>query len=54
MAIYAELATKYDLDGLHLDRVRYAWQEWGYNATSLARFQAQTGRTDLPEPTDAQ
>jgi hypothetical protein len=34
--------------------VRYAWQEWGYNPTSLARFQAQTGRTDVPDPTDAQ
>ena len=54
VAIYAELATKYDLDGLHLDRVRYAWQEWGYNPTALARFQAQTGRTDVPEPTDPQ
>ncbi|MFN2184048.1 MAG: family 10 glycosylhydrolase, partial [Anaerolineae bacterium] len=51
---YAELASKYDLDGLHLDRVRYAWQEWGYNPTSLARFQAQTGRPDVPEPADAQ
>jgi uncharacterized lipoprotein YddW (UPF0748 family) len=54
VGVYAELATKYDLDGLHLDRVRYAWQEWGYNPTSLARFQAQTGRTDVPEPTDTQ
>ena len=54
VAIYAELATRYDLDGLHLDRVRYAWQEWGYNPTSLARFQAQTGSTDLPEPTEPQ
>jgi len=54
VAIYAELASKYDLDGLHLDRVRYAWQEWGYNPTSLARFQAQTGSTIVPEPTDAQ
>jgi len=54
VAVYAELATNYDLDGLHLDRVRYAWQEWGYNSTTLARFQAQTGRTDVPEPADAQ
>jgi uncharacterized lipoprotein YddW (UPF0748 family) len=54
VAIYAELATNYDLDGIHLDRVRYAWQEWGYNPISLARFQAQTGRTDVPEFTDAQ
>jgi uncharacterized lipoprotein YddW (UPF0748 family) len=58
----------YDLDGVHLDRIRYPdakgtycqvngpWycQDWGYNPTALARFQAQTGREDLPLPTDAQ
>jgi uncharacterized lipoprotein YddW (UPF0748 family) len=54
VAVYAELAAGYELDGLHLDRVRYAWQDWGYNPTALARFQAQTGRSDLPEPTDIQ
>ncbi len=52
VAIYAELAANYDLDGLHLDRVRYAGQRWGYNPTALGRFQAQTGRSDVPEPFD--
>ena len=66
VAIYAELAAHYDLDGIHLDRVRYPefdgaycqnspdWrcQDWGYNPTSVARFQAQTGRQDIPEPPD--
>ncbi|MGD9318212.1 MAG: family 10 glycosylhydrolase, partial [Anaerolineae bacterium] len=52
VAVYAELATHYELDGLHLDRVRYAWQDWGYNPTALARFQTQTGRNDVPEPAD--
>jgi len=54
VAVYAELATNYDLDGVHLDRVRYAWQNWGYNPTALARFQAQTGREDVPPPADPQ
>jgi uncharacterized lipoprotein YddW (UPF0748 family) len=54
VAIYAELAANYELDGLHLDRVRYDGQDWGYNPTSLARFQAQTGRDDRPAPNDAQ
>ncbi|MGD8791286.1 MAG: family 10 glycosylhydrolase [Anaerolineae bacterium] len=67
VAIYAELAANYDLDGLHLDRIRYPeqmgaycegqiWycQDWGYNPTSLARFQAQTGRDDVPLPLDPQ
>ncbi len=59
VAVYAELAANYDLDGLHLDRVRYPepqgaycqgqdWycQDWGYNPTSVARFQAEKGRAD--------
>jgi uncharacterized lipoprotein YddW (UPF0748 family) len=68
VAVMAELASQYDLDGLHLDRIRYPdakgaycrdgqpWycQDWGYNPTSLARFQAQTGRDDVPNPLDAQ
>ncbi|MEJ2736240.1 MAG: family 10 glycosylhydrolase, partial [Anaerolineae bacterium] len=52
VAVYAELAAHYDLDGLHLDRVRYPAQTWGYNPTALARFRAQTGRDDTPTPTD--
>jgi uncharacterized lipoprotein YddW (UPF0748 family) len=54
VAVYAELAARYDLDGLHLDRVRYPSDNWGYNPSSLTRFQAQTGRDDLPAPSDAQ
>ncbi len=54
VASYAELATNYNVDGLHLDRVRYGWQDFGYNPTAVARFQAQTGRDELPEPTDPQ
>ncbi|MGC9335692.1 MAG: family 10 glycosylhydrolase, partial [Anaerolineae bacterium] len=54
VAVYAELAANYALDGVHLDRVRYPYNTWGYNPTALARFQAQTGREDVPEPADAQ
>jgi uncharacterized lipoprotein YddW (UPF0748 family)/N-acetylmuramoyl-L-alanine amidase len=54
VAVYSELAAQYDLDGLHLDRVRYPWQNYGYNPTALARFQTQTERVDLPEADDAQ
>ncbi len=53
VAICAELASRYDLDGLHLDRIRYPWQNWGYNPTALARFQAQAGRDDRPRADDA-
>ena len=54
VAVYEELARNYDLDGVQLDYVRYPGQNWGYNPTSLARFQAQTGRGDVPAPADAQ
>jgi len=54
VAICAELATRYKLDGLHLDRLRYPSSDWGYNPTSLVRFRAQTGRSDTPAPQDAQ
>jgi uncharacterized lipoprotein YddW (UPF0748 family) len=54
VSVYAELAANYDLDGVHMDRVRYPYNNWGYNPTSLARFQAQTGRDDVPAPDDAQ
>ncbi|HEY0604012.1 MAG TPA: family 10 glycosylhydrolase [Herpetosiphonaceae bacterium] len=48
------LAQRYDIDGLHLDYIRYASPRYGYNPVSLARFQAATGRSDKPAPEDAQ
>jgi uncharacterized lipoprotein YddW (UPF0748 family) len=68
LAVLAEMVSSYDLDGLHLDRIRYPdtkgtycldgqpWycQDWGYSPTSLSRFQAQTGRDDVPDPLDEQ
>jgi uncharacterized lipoprotein YddW (UPF0748 family) len=48
-----ELVRGYDVDGLHLDLIRYAGREWGYNPASLARYRAQTGATGVPAPGDA-
>jgi uncharacterized lipoprotein YddW (UPF0748 family) len=47
------LITRYDLDGLHLDYIRYPSNRFGYNPVSLRRFQQSTGRTDRPAPADA-
>jgi uncharacterized lipoprotein YddW (UPF0748 family) len=47
------LVRAYDIDGLHLDRVRYPESrrgDVGYNETSVARFRARYGR--LPRPND--
>jgi uncharacterized lipoprotein YddW (UPF0748 family) len=52
--VLTHLAKNYNLDGLHLDYIRYPDPEFGYNATSLARFQRLTGRTDRPAPSDDQ
>ena len=53
VAIAAELAA-YDIDAVHLDYLRYAGAEWGYNPVALQRFAAETGRTDVPAPDDLQ
>jgi uncharacterized lipoprotein YddW (UPF0748 family) len=44
----------YAVDGVHLDFIRYAGIQWGYNPTSVARFRARYKRTDTPAPDDAQ
>jgi uncharacterized lipoprotein YddW (UPF0748 family) len=53
VATAAELAA-YDVDAVHLDYLRYPGADSGYNPVALGRFQAETGRTDVPAPTDPQ
>ncbi len=54
------IVRNYDVDGINLDRIRYpdgnigGTPSWGYNATALARFNAETGRTGTPTNTDPQ
>jgi uncharacterized lipoprotein YddW (UPF0748 family) len=55
------ILREYDVDGINLDYVRYpdfnsttTHSDWGYSETSLARFHAATGRTDIPLPSDAE
>jgi uncharacterized lipoprotein YddW (UPF0748 family) len=51
--IALDLLTRYPIDGLHLDYVRYAGNTWGYNPVSVARFNRLHGKTGAPAPTDA-
>jgi len=56
--VYLNVVRQYDLDGIHLDQVRYYEGDalrWGYNPTSVARFNQQFGRdpASQPAPTDA-
>jgi uncharacterized lipoprotein YddW (UPF0748 family) len=55
------IVRNYDVDGINLDRIRYPdgnlgslVPSWGYNPTAVARFRAETGRSDTPSNSDPQ
>ncbi|MCA1592449.1 MAG: family 10 glycosylhydrolase, partial [Acidobacteria bacterium] len=63
--VLTHLVSSYQLDGLHLDRIRYpelsvsgqtptTGTSIGYNPTSVARFNARYGRTGTPAQNDPQ
>ena len=61
VAVYLDIVRRYPLDGIHFDYIRYPETDGpslprgadvGYNAVSLRRFQAATGRSDVPDPGD--
>ncbi len=49
-AVYLNVVKNYDVDGIHLDYTRYAGAGWGYNPTSVARYNALHGTSGLPAP----
>ena len=51
-AVAGEIAAGYDVDGIHLDYVRYASERHGYHPRALARYQQETGATGTPAPDD--
>ena len=51
--VYVNLVRNYDVDGVHLDQVRYYEGDplhWGYNPASVARFNAQFNRDPTTQP----
>lgn len=52
--VYLQVVKNYDVDGIHLDYSRYAGRGWGYNPTSVARYNAQYEATGMPAPDDPQ
>lgn len=50
--IFMDVAMNYDIDGLHMDYVRYPGPEWGYNPQAVALYMQQTGATAVPAPED--
>jgi uncharacterized lipoprotein YddW (UPF0748 family) len=60
-SVALSIVRNYAVDGINLDRIRYPdgnlgtnVPSWGYNPTALARFRADTGRSDVPANTDPQ
>jgi hypothetical protein len=51
-SVAVEVAREYDVDGVHLDLIRYAGVQWGYNPTSVARYNARYGTSGQPAPAD--
>jgi uncharacterized lipoprotein YddW (UPF0748 family) len=54
VAIIDDIAGRYEIDGVHLDYVRYDGSRWGYHPDALAQFSRDTGRSDRPAPGDRQ
>lgn len=51
VAVVEDIVKGYpELDGIHLDYVRYPATEWGYNPQAVARFKAETGHTPTGNP----
>ncbi|MGZ4963997.1 MAG: family 10 glycosylhydrolase [Limisphaerales bacterium] len=48
-----EIVSRYDVDGLQLDHIRYDRNTWGYNRTTVARFNERFHRSGQPPPLDA-
>ena len=46
--VVLNVARNYDIDGIHLDYIRYAGASWGYNPINVARFNAINGTTGKP------
>lgn len=50
--IVSEIARNYQVDGIHLDGVRYPGQDSGYNDISVSLFNRANHRTGKPDPQD--
>jgi uncharacterized lipoprotein YddW (UPF0748 family) len=48
--IFMDVALNYDVDGLHMDYVRYPGMTWGYNPQSVALYKSETGASSTPAP----
>lgn len=50
--VIMDLVRNYDIDGVHLDYVRYPGPNFGYAPAAVTRFNEETGRTGTPSSDD--
>src|SRR5712692_8872714 len=48
LQVFMDVAKNYDVDGLHMDFVRYPGSGWGYSPESLSLFMLETGAKGAP------
>jgi uncharacterized lipoprotein YddW (UPF0748 family) len=48
--VFMDLARNYDVDGLHMDFVRYPGSGWGYSPESVSLYMLETGSQAVPSP----
>lgn len=50
--VILDCLSNYDIDGINLDYIRYPGAAWGYNQTSIDRFNAFYGKSGRPSTSD--
>lgn len=48
VALHAEIAGRYDIDGIELDRIRYPGLDCGYDSVSVERYKSEHGGSEPP------
>jgi len=52
ISVFMDIVTRYEVDGLVLDYIRYPARNWGYNPVAAARFNTEYGRSGQPDAND--
>ena len=50
--VFMDVARNYDIDGLHMDFVRYPGSDWGYSPEAVGLYMLETGARSAPAPND--
>ncbi len=51
--VFMDVVSRYNIDAINFDYVRYSSADEGYNPVSVARFNQRFGRTGQPSPSDS-